>query len=469
MTDFPDSEVVYLEQSDKLYPIKHKELLTALLSGFLIFLAWRMEQTNQMTAAIITYICAFIIGGFAYTKKGIFKAGKSKQMNIEILLILAAGIACVIGYWTYGTLMIFILAISQSLQSYMMQQSEKELSKLFKWMPNEAALVRGGFDPMKVPVETVKVDDHIFVKTGESIPADGVILKGILSVDESMITNDPTPISKEKGDVVFAGSINLNGRATINVTKNGTDSLLQKMMAMIQTARNEKTNTQKFIERFEQIYLYTLLVLVGLMFFLPHFLFDWEWNITIYRAVTFFVVATPSAFIASALPTTFAAISTCVRQGVFVKSGRHLEKLSSLETIVSKQMDLSSKEVELSQLGIQVVGEQESNTNREIAVISNDKEGPFSGIQLMMSDPYKLESDNGDMIFLRNHLPQLTDTITLAKKMQKIIKQNLLVSIVIIVLLILLNFFQLITLPIATMIHEIGVIIVIGNGLRCLN
>lgn len=458
-----------MDQSDKRSPIKHNELLTALFSGFLILLAWRMEQTDQMTAAIITYICGFIIGGFAYAKKGVFKAGKNKHINVEILFILSAVITCAIGYWTYGALMIFILAISQSLQSYLMKKSEKDLSNLLTYMPSEAALVRGGFEPMNVPVHSLKVDDHILVKTGERIPADGVILKGLLSANESMITGDQTPVSKDKGDVVFAGSMNLNGTATINVTKNGTDSFLQKMISMIQSARSEKTDTQKFIERFEQIYLYTLFVLVGLMFFLPHFLFDWDWNTTIYRAVTFFVIATPSALIASALPTTIAAISTCVRNGIFVKSGQNLEKLSLLQTVVSNQIDLSSKETELRQLGIQVGRNQESNANTEIAIVSDGKEQPLAGLQLIMSDRYQLESENGDIIFLRNHHSQFVDTIKLAKKMQKIIKQNLAVSIAIIVLLILLNFFQLITLPIATTIHEISVMIVILNGLRCLH
>lgn len=312
---------------------EHKELIAALVSGLIILLAWRLESSDQMTAAVIAYLTAFIIGGFAKAKEGIEETFKNKSLNVEILMILAAIGSAIIGYWTEGAILIFIFALSGALETYAMNKSHREISSLMKLQPEEAWLVRGGFQPIKVAVGDLKVNDHILVKPGERIPADGVIHKGTSTVDEAAITGESMPVTKNIGEDVFAGTVNLNGVLTINVTKPNSESLFQKIITLVQSAQSEKSPSQQFIERFEGTYVKVVLIVVGLMLFLPHFLLDWDWTTTFYRAMVLLVVASPCALVAAIMPATLSTISNGARNGILVKGGLHLEHLNALRVL----------------------------------------------------------------------------------------------------------------------------------------
>lgn len=312
---------------------EHKELIAALVSGLIILIAWRMESTGQMTAAIVAYLTAFVIGGYAKAKEGIEDTIENKSLNVEMLMILAAIGSATIGYWTEGAILIFIFALSGALETYAMNKSHKEISSLMELQPEEAWLVRGGFEPIKVSVKELKVNDHILVKPGERIPADGTIFKGVSTVDEAAITGESMPVSKNIGDEAFAGTVNLNGVLTISVSKPSSETLFQKIITLVQSAQSEKSPSQQFIERFEGIYVKGVLITVALMMVLPHYLLDWDWTTTFYRAMVLLVVASPCALVASIMPATLSAISNGAKNGILVKGGVHLEHLSLLKVL----------------------------------------------------------------------------------------------------------------------------------------
>lgn len=312
---------------------QHSELIAAIVAGIFILMAWRLEATNLTTASIIAYLTAFIIGGFAKAKEGILDTIENKSLNVEILMILAAIGSAIIGYWAEGAILIFIFALSGALETYAMNKSHREISSLMALQPEEAWLTRGGFAPIKVAVSELKLNDHILVKPGERIPADGVIFKGTSTVDEAAITGESMPVTKNEGAQVFAGTVNLNGVLTINVTKLSTDSLFQKIITLVQEAQSEKSPSQQFIERFEGVYVKAVLIAVALMMFLPHYLLGWDWTTTFYRAMVLLVVASPCAVVAAIMPATLAAISNGARNGILVKGGVHLERLSALQLL----------------------------------------------------------------------------------------------------------------------------------------
>ncbi|ATP41867.1 heavy metal translocating P-type ATPase [Solibacillus sp. R5-41] len=313
--------------------IEHKELIAALFSGVIILLAWRMETNEQVTAAIIAYLTAFFIGGFAKAKEGILDTIANKSLNVEILMILAAIGSAIIGYWTEGAILIFIFAVSGALETYAMNKSHREISALMELQPEEAWLVRGGFEPIKIAVSELKVNDHILVKPGERIPADGNIVKGVSTVDEAAITGESMPITKNIDDEVFAGTVNLNGVLTLRVTKPSTDTLFQKIITLVQSAQSEKSPSQQFIERFEGPYVKGVLIVVALMMFVPYYLLDWDWTTTFYRAMVLLVVASPCALVAAVMPATLSAISNGAKSGILVKGGVHFEHLSVLRVL----------------------------------------------------------------------------------------------------------------------------------------
>lgn len=312
---------------------EHQELIAAILSGLIILFAWRMDSNGLSTASIIAYITAFVIGGFAKAKEGIEDTIENKSLNVEILMIIAAIGSAIIGYWTEGAILIFIFAISGALETYAMNKSHREISSLMDMQPEEAWLVRGAFEPMKVTVSSLQVGDHLLVKPGERIPADGIIIKGISSIDEAAITGESMPVTKQINDEVFAGTVNLNGAITMNMTKPNSDTLFQKIITLVQSAQSEKSPSQQFIERFEGTYVKGVLLGVALMMFLPHYLLGWDWTTTFYRAMVLLVVASPCALVAAIMPATLAAISNGAKNGILFKGGLHLEHLSVLRAL----------------------------------------------------------------------------------------------------------------------------------------
>lgn len=333
-----DAEIRGLEKaptsSDGLFEkVKpHAELIAASASGVLIVMGWILEKTDFSTASIITYLIAFVIGGFAKAKEGIEDTIANKDLNVELLMILAAIGSAIIGYWTEGAILIFIFAMSGALETYTMNKSHKEISSLMELQPEEALVLTNGLEKV-TPVSQLQIGDFILVKPGERIPSDGRIVKGQTHLDEATITGESIPVSKGIDEDVFAGTVNLNGSITVEITKESTDTLFQKIIQLVQSAQSEKSPSQLFIEKFEGTYVKVVLAVVALMMFVPHYLLGWSWTETFYRAMILLVVASPCALVASIMPATLSAISNGARHGILFKGGVHLENLSHLKAI----------------------------------------------------------------------------------------------------------------------------------------
>lgn len=327
--DYSNRENVDLNEKIK----EHKELIAALLSGIIIFLAWRMASLGLETAAVIAFISAYIMGGYAKAKEGLTETIKHRKLNVEILMILAAIGSAMIGYWTEGAILIFIFALSGALETYAMNKSHREISALMELQPEEAWLVRGGFEPIKIAVSELRIGDHVLVKPGERIPVDGLIFKGHSTVDEAAITGESMPVTKEAGAQVYAGTVNLNSPLTVKMTKHSNETMFQKIIKLVESAQSEKSPSQQFIERFEGTYVKVVLGIVVLMLFVPHYLFEWDWSTTFYRAMVLLVVASPCALVASVMPATLAAISNGARNGILFKGGMHLENIGSIKAL----------------------------------------------------------------------------------------------------------------------------------------
>ncbi|WP_071458563.1 heavy metal translocating P-type ATPase [Bacillus massilinigeriensis] len=315
---------------DKWKP--HAELIAASFSGVLIAAGWMISKTGGESIAIALFIMAYVIGGFAKAKEGIEDTIENKELNVELLMILAALGSAVIGYWTEGAILIFIFAMSGALETYTLNKSHKEISSLMELQPEEAIRITNGREE-RVHVTELVVGDTILVKPGERIPSDGRIAKGQTTIDEAAITGESMPSAKMQGDNVFASTVNLTGSMTVEITKPSSDTLFQKIIELVQSAQSEKSPSQLFIEKFEGTYVKVVLAVVVLMMFLPHYLLGWSWNETFYRAMILLVVASPCALVASIMPATLSAISNGARHGILFKGGVHLENLSSLKAI----------------------------------------------------------------------------------------------------------------------------------------
>lgn len=314
----------------KLVP--HLELINALLSGFIILIAWVLADKLSLPVWIGLNVMAYIIGGFFKTKEGIEETIAHKELNVEMLMIFAAIGAAIIGYWTEGAILIFIFALSGAMETYTLNKSNKEISSLMKLQPEEALLITHGEERL-IPVSELAVTNQIMIRASERIPADGVIIKGKTAVDESTITGESLPVNKTLGQEVFAGTVALDGTIFVEVTKPPSETLFQKIIELVQTAKDEKSPSQLFIEKFEGTYVKVVLITVAVMMFLPYLLLGWSLSDSIYRALILLVVASPCALVASIMPATLSAVSNSAKHGVLFKGGVHLESLSRTQAV----------------------------------------------------------------------------------------------------------------------------------------
>lgn len=310
---------------------KHGELIAALISGVFILIASLLNDKHS-TISISLYVLAFCIGGFAKAKEGIEDTIAEKELNVEMLMIFAAIGSAIIGYWTEGAVLIFIFALSGALETYTLNKTNQEISSLLSLQPQTAIRMNGDLEEV-VSIKNLNLGDLILIKAGERIPADGQIIKGETLVDESALTGESIPVVKALKDEVFAGTINIKGTLVVEITKHSDETLFQKIINLVQTAQSEKTPSQQFIDQFEGVYVKGVLIAVLIMMFLPHFLLDWSWTTTFYRAMILLVVASPCALVASITPAVLSAISNGAKSGILVKGGIHLERLAVLKAI----------------------------------------------------------------------------------------------------------------------------------------
>jgi Zn2+/Cd2+-exporting ATPase len=360
---------------EKIKP--HAELIASALCGILILTGWLLEIANHHTTAIIVYVLSFIIGGYAKAKEGIEETITNKELNVEMLMIFAAIGSAIIGYWTEGAILIFIFAVSGALETYTMNKSYKEISSLMNLQPEEALRIHRGIEK-RVHVSELIVGDHILIKPGERVPSDGKIVKGITNIDEAAITGESIPVTKNIDDSVFAGTVNMTGSITVEITKPNSETLFQKIIQLVQNAQSEKSPSQLFIEKFEGTYVKAVLAIVALMMILPHYVLGWGWTETFYRAMILLVVASPCALVASIMPATLSAISNGARHGILFKGGVHLENLSHLKAIAfDKTGTLTKGKPVVTDIHIQD-GEDNNDLLWKLASIENHSNHPLA-------------------------------------------------------------------------------------------
>lgn len=311
---------------------QYLEFAFAISSGLLTLVAFLLEKTN-LHYAITLYIAAFLIGGYVKAKEGLLKLWKEREFGVDLLMMVAAIGAASIGYWLEGALLIFIFSLSGALETYTMARSERDLSKLLSIQPEVATTVHPDGSESEVPISQLQVNDVVVVRPGGRIPVDGLVLVGNSEVDQSAITGESIPVLKTKSDEVYAGTMNSTGSLFIQVTVSNENSLFAKIVKMVDQAKEEVPESQLKIERLEKIYAKVILLVTAVLLFAPHFILNWSWSETFYRAMVFLVVASPCALVASIMPAILSAMSNGSRRGILFKNGMQLEILSEIRVV----------------------------------------------------------------------------------------------------------------------------------------
>ena len=313
--------------------LEQKQIRYTLACGTLIILGLLSSFHGYNVVSVISYLLAFLIGGYQSAIEGIQETIQEQHLNVDLLMVLAAIGASIIGYWLEGALLIFIFSLSGALEEYAMAKSQKSMTELLNLQPKTATRIRDGHYET-VDVEDLAINDVIFIKKGEAVPMDAILTDGESLFDESMINGEPLPANKKVGEEIFAGSINLHQSCTATVHKNADETVMASIIRLVEEAQEQETKTSSFLNKIEDQYVKFVLVFVPLAIAFFYFGFQWSWQESFYRGMILLTVMSPCALVASASPAILASLSNAAKQGILLKGGESLEQLSSIESIV---------------------------------------------------------------------------------------------------------------------------------------
>jgi Zn2+/Cd2+-exporting ATPase len=362
---------------------EHADTLAALLCGLLLFLGWLALHLGWLGLAFVLLPAAYVIGGYESAREGLTTLFKEKELDVDLLMIVAAIGAASLGLWRReyhliidGAILILIFAISGALEGYAMARTERSIRSLMSLTPDTARVLLQGREE-EVAISQLKVGDEILVKPGELIPTDGIILSGYSTLNQAAITGESLAVEKTVGEEVFAGTLNGYGALQIKVHKPAQSSLIVRVIRLVEQAKTQAPPSQEFTLRFEKEYA-KIIVLAGILLAtLPPFLWGWDWETTIYRALTFLVVASPCALMAAIMPTLLSGIANGARQGILFKNGAQLEKIGKVRAIAfDKTGTLTTGEVQVSQV-ISVSEYTQSDVLKTAAAVESSSEHPI--------------------------------------------------------------------------------------------
>jgi Zn2+/Cd2+-exporting ATPase len=361
----------------------HSEALAALLSGCLLLMGWIALHLGWTGLALLILPTAYVVGGYESAREGLTTLVKEKELDVDLLMIVAALGAAGLGLWRQeyyliidGAALILIFAISGALENYAMQRTDRSIRSLMSLTSDTAQVLREGREA-SVSIDRLELGDQIVVKPGELIPTDGLILEGFSTLNQAAITGESIPVEKTIGDEVFAGTLNGNGALKLKVHQPPESSLLQRVICLVKQAQTEAPPSQQFIERFEHGYARVIVGVGLLLAVLPPFLLHWSWETTIYRALIFLVVSSPCALMAAIMPTLLSGIANGARQGILFKNGAQLEMIGKVRVIAfDKTGTLTTGQLRVCKI-IPATGFSEAEVLQVAAALESGSEHPI--------------------------------------------------------------------------------------------
>ncbi|WNI15291.1 heavy metal translocating P-type ATPase [Actinacidiphila sp. ITFR-21] len=277
------------------------------------------------------FAAAYVAGGWEPGWAGL-KALRAGTLDVDVLMVVAAIGAAAVGQVLDGALLIVIFATSGALEALATARTADSVRGLLNLAPATAARLLDGGREETVPTDRLAVGDTVLVRPGERIGADGRVLDGAGEVDQATITGEPLPVAKGVGDEVFAGTLNGTGALRVRVERDPSDSVIARIVRMVEDASQTKAPTQLFIEKVEQRYSLGMVAATVALFALP-LAFGAALQPTLLRAMTFMIVASPCAVVLATMPPLLSAIANAGRHGVLVKSAVVMERLGRIDAV----------------------------------------------------------------------------------------------------------------------------------------
>ncbi len=289
---------------------------------------WGLSHLGHAGLGQALLVVAYAAGGWDALRRtaGALRRG---EMDVDLLMLLAAAGAAIVGHWVEGAILLFLFSTGNTLETFAFGHTRRSIRALMELRPDDASVVQDGAE-RRVPVAELVPGQVVRVRPGDRIPIDGLVIAGSSRVDESTLTGEPLPMAKREGAEVFAGTLNGSGSLDIRVSRPANDSALARVIRLVEEASEAKAPTQSWIEAVESRYALGVIVASTIAVLLPWLVFGWAFHDAFYRAMTLLVVASPCALVISIPATIVSAVANGARKGVLFKGGAHLDALASV-------------------------------------------------------------------------------------------------------------------------------------------
>ena len=323
-------EALVPRRRTRVFALAEARWAAAATVAFLIALTLQLTGTSAWAWAPL-YAVAYATGGWEPGWAGL-RALWEKTLDVDLLMIVAAVGAASIGQVMDGALLIVIFATSGALEALATARTQDSVRGLLDLAPATATRLLDDGTEETVPTEALAVGDTVLIRPGERVGADGRVLDGASDVDQASITGEPLPVGKQVGDEVFAGTRNGTGALRVSVERDPADSVIARIVAMVEEASGTKAPTQLFIEKVEQRYSLGMVFATLAVFLIPLALGAAVTG-ALLRAMTFMIVASPCAVVLATMPPLLSAIASAGRHGVLVKSAVVMERLGQVDAV----------------------------------------------------------------------------------------------------------------------------------------
>jgi len=333
--DCPKMSVSNLQAKDNYQWFRverHRQLLLVVICGVALLGGYAAERMGAGSGiSTLLFLLAYLSGGY-YGVKASVESLINRSIDVDFLMVIAALGAAWIGAPFEGAMLLFLFSLSNMLQEYALERSNRAIDALMRLRPEDVLCEQEGTQ-IRVPVENVEINMLVRLRSGDRIALDGEVVGGEATIDESSLTGESVPVAKQAGSNVFAGTINLSGSLLYKVTKTASNSTLARIVEMVEEAQSQKAKTQSLLETAERYYaMGVILMTIGLIT-LPVLFLGQGFSESFYRAMTVMVVASPCALIISTPAAFLSAIGGAARRGVLFKGGIHLERLASVDIV----------------------------------------------------------------------------------------------------------------------------------------
>ena len=282
---------------------------------------------------LILQLSVLPVAGWMIFRNGAISLFKEHDLNMNVLMSIASIGAVAIGEAHEALIMVILFTLSEALEGYTNDHARAILTEFADLAPHEALLVAGDGEKL-VPIETLQVGDRILVRAGERFPMDGLVARGNSEVNQAPITGESRLVPKGVGDEVLSGSVNGQGVLEVQVSRLAADNTIQRIIALVTDAQENKARQEKFIDRFARVYTPIVMAISVLVAVIPTLVFKQNfWNTPetygwFHRALSVLMVGCPCALIISTPITMVSGLTRAARAGVIFKGGIFLESLS---------------------------------------------------------------------------------------------------------------------------------------------